>query len=80
MARDIAVPLNHKVAKELKSNLELWLVFSAKFSGYDWEIDSLHRPEWVRATKEHEAQLLEESKVKLESLKKLHEDLQIVRC
>jgi hypothetical protein len=80
MARDTKVPLNHQVAEELKNNLELWLVFSASFSGYDWEIDPLHRPEWIKATKEHEAQLLEESKVKLETLKRLHEDLQIVRC
>ena len=73
---DVRIPLNPQVAEELSSNWELWLVFSATFSGYDWEIDPMHRTAWVEETKKQEAKMLEEAKVKLVALKQAHEAIQ----
>ncbi len=75
MAKDVKIPLNPQVAKEVRDNLELWLVFSDRFQGYDWEIDPLHRESWVLETQKREAKLLDEAKAKLAELKKVHEQL-----
>lgn len=71
-------PLNPQVARELKANLELWLIFAARFGGYDWEIDPLHRQAWVEDAKQREAQLLEDAKAVLKRLKGFHTELKEV--
>jgi hypothetical protein len=75
MPADVKIPLNPEVAKELADNWELWLVFSAKFSGYDWEIDPLHRDSWVEERKAGEAEWLKEAKAKLLTLRQQHGEL-----
>jgi hypothetical protein len=75
MPAAVKIPLNPEVAKELALNWELWLIFSAKFGGYDWEIDPLHRDSWVEERKAGEAEWLKEAKAKLLTLRQLHGEL-----
>jgi len=70
-------PLNKDVADELRHNFELWLIFSALYhgTGYDWEIQPLHNPDWVRSQALYEVRLLASAKQKLEIYRKTFEKL-----
>lgn len=67
---------NQEVVEELKNDSDLSLIFYARFSPYDPDVDPTHNPHWVERAKREEKFYLEEAKLALKQAKDWLRELQ----
>ena len=61
--------LNETVQTTVMADLTLWAMWIATRGTYDWEIEPLHNPDWVKKAQENEAKHLDRLQEKLTQAK-----------
>jgi hypothetical protein len=65
------------VREVLVSDFRLFLIFAAKHPGHDPDIDPTHNPDWRKARVGLELELLHESRMHLERMRQIWQDMPV---